>query len=137
MEKSGAFKDFNFKLVVIEALLDKEPLFLEELTALKNKYTDSFEWYSGDELIVEIRDYLEELTLKASDLEKIEYLCFDGGNEIYHILKPDWEGEGSLFDVASVEGFQILKNLKTVDYISMCYPKVLEPFKQAGIEIKY
>lgn len=67
---------------------------------------------------------------------KIESLCFDGGNEIYHILKPDWDGEDSLFDVISVEGFQNLKNLKTVEYISMCYPKVLEPLKQAGIEVE-
>ncbi|MFL1616454.1 ybaK/ebsC family protein, partial [Acinetobacter baumannii] len=53
-----------------------------------------------------------------------------------HILKPDWDGEDSLFDVLSVEGFQNLTNLKTVDYISMCDPQVLEPFKQAGIEIE-
>lgn len=130
------FKDFNFKLVVIEALLDKEPLFLKELTNIIDKYTNNFEWYSGAESIVEIREYLEELTLESSDLEKIESLCFDGGNEIYHILKPDWDGEDDLFDVTSVEGFQILKNLKTVEYISMCYPKVLEPFKKAGIEIE-
>ena len=55
MDKSGMFKDFNFKFVVIEALLDKEPLFLEELTDFKNKYTNSFEWYSGVGPIVEIR----------------------------------------------------------------------------------
>jgi len=137
MDKSGMFKDFNFKLMVIEALLDKEPQFSGELTELGNKYINNFEWYSGNGPIVEIKEYLEELNLEASDLEKVEYLCFDGGNEIYHILKPDWDGEDDLFDVISVEGFQNLKNLKTVDYISMCYPKVLEPFKQAGIEIKY
>lgn len=137
MDKSKMFKDFNFKLVVIEALLDKEPLFLKELTDLKDKYTNIFDWYSGEGPIDEIREYLEELTLVISDLDQIEYLCFDGGNEIYHILKPDWDGEDSLFDVASIEGFQNLKNLKTVDYISMCSPKVLEPFKEAGIEIQY
>ena len=136
MGKSGMFTDFNFKLVVIEALLDQEPLFLKELTDLKDKYTNNFEWYSGAGPIVEIKDYLEALTLEMSDLEKIESLCFDGGNEIYHILKPDWDGEDSLFDVLSVEGFQNLKNLKTVDYISMCHPEVLKPFKQAGIEIE-
>ncbi|MCU5337712.1 ybaK/ebsC family protein [Bacillus cereus] len=136
MGKNEMFKDFNFKLVVIEALLDKEPLFLKELTDIIDKYTNNFKWYSGAESIVEIREYLEELTLELSDLEKIESLCFDGGNEIYHILKPDWDGEDSLFDVISVEGFQILKNLKSVEYISMCYPKVLEPFKKAGIEIQ-
>ncbi|MED3998302.1 DUF6892 domain-containing protein [Priestia aryabhattai] len=136
MGKSGMFTDFNFKLVVIEALLDQDPLFLEELTDLKDKYTNNFGWYSGAGPIVEIKDYLEELTLEKSDLEKVECLCFDGGNEIYHILKPDWDGEDSLFDVRSVEGFQNLTNLKTVDYISMCDPQVLEPFKQAGIEIE-
>ncbi|HHT7191566.1 TPA: DUF6892 domain-containing protein, partial [Bacillus cereus] len=134
--KSEMFKDFNFKLVVIEALLDKEPLFLKELTDLTDEHTNNFEWYSGAELIAEIKNYLEDLTLEVSDLEKVESLCFDGGNEIYHILKPDWDGEDSLFDVMSVEGFQNLKNLKTVEYISMCYPEVLEPFKQAGIEIE-
>ncbi|MGD6888134.1 DUF6892 domain-containing protein [Bacillus mobilis] len=136
MGKNEMFKDFNFKLVVIDALLDKEPLFLKELTDLIDKYTNNFEWYSGAESIVEIREYLDELTLELSDLEKIDSLCFDGGNEIYHILKPDWDGEDSLFDVISVEGFQTLKNLKTVEYISMCYPKVLEPFEKAGIEIE-
>jgi hypothetical protein len=136
MGKSEMFEDFNFKLVVIEAVLDKEPLFLKELTDLKDKYTNNFEWYSGAGTIVEIKDYLEELTLEMNDLEKIESLCFDGGNEIYHILKPDWDGEDSLFDVTSVEGFQNLKNLKTVDYISTCDPQVLEPFKQAGIKIE-
>ena len=136
MGKSEMFTDFNFKLVVIEALLDQDPLFLEELTDLKDKYTNNFEWYSGARPIVEIRNYLEELTLEKSDLEKVECLCFDGGNEIYRILKPDWDGEDSSFDVLSVEGFQNLKNLKAVDYISMCRPEVLEPFKQAGIEIE-
>jgi len=136
MVKSGLFKDFNFKLVVIEALLDKDPLFSKELNDLKDTYTNDFEWYSGAGPIVQIQSYLESLTLETSDLEKIEYLCFDGGNEIYHILKPDWDGEDSLFDVTSVEGFQYLKNLKTVEYISMCHPKVLEPFKLAGIEVE-
>lgn len=130
------FKDLNFKLVIIDALLDKEPLFIDELTDLINKYTNNFVWYSGAGVIVEIRDYLEGLTLEMCDLDKIEYLCFDGGNEIYRILKPDWDGEDSLFDVVSVEGFRYLRNIKRVDYISMCDSKVLEPFRKAGIEIK-
>ena len=42
MGKSEMFQDFNFKLVVIEALLDKEPLFLKELKDLIDKYTNHF-----------------------------------------------------------------------------------------------
>jgi hypothetical protein len=137
MNSNPMFEDFNFKLVVMDALLDKEPLFIEELNRLKNKYTDDFEWYSGAGPIDEIQKYIEELTLEDSDLEKIEYLCFDGGNEIYHILKPDWDGEDDLFEIASVQGFQHLKNLKKVDYISMCSPKVLDPFIKAGIEVEF
>ncbi len=47
MGKSEMFQDFNFKLVVIEALLDKEPLFLKELKDLIDKHTNNFKWYSG------------------------------------------------------------------------------------------
>ncbi|QJX80117.1 DUF6892 domain-containing protein [Priestia megaterium] len=136
MEKNELFTDFNFKLIVIEELLDKNPLFLNKLKELEAKYNNNYEWYSDAEPIVQILDYLKSLKLETSDLEKIEYLCFDGGNEIYGIIKPDWDGEDELFDVTSVEGFQHLKNLKRVDYTSMCDPKVLEPFKLAGIEVE-
>ena len=34
------------------------------------------------------------------------------GMKFIIFLKPDWDGEDSLFDVISVEGFQNLKNLK-------------------------
>ena len=37
MRKSKMFQDFNFKLVVIEALLDKEPLFLKRIERLNRK----------------------------------------------------------------------------------------------------
>lgn len=136
MDKSGMFQDYNFKLIVIEALLDKDPLFLQDLTDLIEQHTTDYEWYSGAGPIVEINGFLADLHLQKSDLDKVESLCFDGGNEIYHILKPDWDGEDSLFDVQSVEGFQNLKNLKTVDYISLCPPKVLAPFKQADINVE-
>lgn len=57
MRKSKMFQDFNFKLVVIEALLDKEPLFLKELKDLIEKHTNYFEWYSGAGPIVEIKAF--------------------------------------------------------------------------------
>ncbi len=136
MDKSGMFEDFNFKLVVIETLLDKDPSFQTELNSLIDQHRNDFEWYTGAEPIAPIKTFLEELTLEKSDLEKVDWLCFDGGNEIYHILKPDWDGEDELFDVKSVEGFQHLKNLTKVDYISLCELEVLEPLKEAGIEVE-
>lgn len=137
MDNSGLFSDFNFKLVVIEALLDKEPLFAAELNAFTQPYTDRFEWYAEDsEPIIEIIQYLENLPLSIDDLHKIDSLCFDGGNAIYHIIKPDWDGEDELFDIESVAGFEVLKNLKTVDYIALCDPNVLKPLQEAGIDIQ-
>lgn len=97
----------------------------------------SVKWYAGQGPVVEIKDFLENLTLQETDLDKVEHLCFDGGNRIYHMLKPDWDGEDDLFDVVSVEGFEYLKNLKTVDYISMCHPEVLEPLEKAGVKVQY
>ncbi|MBO0992713.1 ybaK/ebsC family protein [Bacillus sp. SD088] len=108
----------------------------QELNELKNKYVDDFEWYVDAEPIAEIMNYLETLVLEEDDLNKVEQLIFDGGHEIYHILKPDWDGEDNLFEVASIEGFQHLKNLKTIVYVSTCSPEVLKPFEKAGIEIR-
>lgn len=130
------FKDFNFKLLVIEALLDKEPAFEQELAALKEQFTTQYEWYEDMKPIPQIMTYLQNLELSKKDLLKVDYLCFDGGNEIYHIIQPDWDGEDDLFDVTSVEGFEQLPNLMTVDYLSMAEPEVLEPLRAAGITVE-
>ncbi|WP_281279645.1 hypothetical protein [Paenibacillus lentus] len=38
VDETGLFADFNFKLVVIDALLDKAPSFEEELEAMKKAF---------------------------------------------------------------------------------------------------
>ncbi|SHJ43215.1 hypothetical protein SAMN02745163_01953 [Clostridium cavendishii DSM 21758] len=136
IDKTGLFEDFNFKLVVIDALLDKEPSFKSQLEDLSEKYTKNYEWYSGKEPIKEMLEFFSELNIEQKDLEKVTELCFDGGNEIYFYIKPDWDGEGSFFDINSVKGFEHIKNLKSVDYISMADEKVLEPMKECGIIIE-
>ncbi len=135
VDKSGMFKDFNFKLVVISSILEKEPSFEEELIELRKKYVAPYEWYVGNDLIEEMVSYFEELRLTEEDLEKVTEICFDGGEEIYMLLQPDWGGDSDIFDVTSVEGFEVLKNLKRVDYISMCEPELMEAFTQKGIEV--
>lgn len=134
-DKSGIFEDFNFKLVVIDALLDKNPYFEEELKALTEEYTDNYEWYVNAGPIDEILKFFSELIIEKNDLHKITELCFDGGNEIYGFIQPDWDGEDEYFDVKSVKGFEAIKNLKSVDFISMAEEEVLEPMKKQGISI--
>ena len=140
-DKTGDFTDFNFKLIVVDALLDKNPVFEQELQNLKEKYTNDYWNWSEEEfeekegLIPEMFEYFANLKLEQNDLAKITALCFDGGNEIYFYLCPDWDGENDLFDVTSVDGFEKLPNLNEVEYISMANEDVLEPFRQKGISI--
>lgn len=136
IDKTGLFKDYNFKLVVIDSLLEKEPSFQEDLKILHEKYIDVFEWYNNLGPIEEALEFFSQLKLTQEDLDKVEDLCFDGGNEIYSLIQPDWDGEDEQFDIYSVEGFEHLKNLKTVCYISMCDEETLNPMEEKGIIIE-
>jgi hypothetical protein len=135
-DKCGIFEDFNFKLVVIDALLDKSPSFQDELNALIEEYTENYEWYSDAGPIEEILEFFADLDIENKELDKITELCFDGGNDIYGFIQPDWDGEDDYFDVKSVKGFKTIKYLKSVELISMVDEEVLEPMKKQGIVIE-
>ena len=134
-DKTGLFEDYNFKLAVIDALLDKKTSFSDELETLKNKYCDTFEINEDESPIEEIAEYFEALNLEDKDLDQVTEICFDGGNEIYFYICPDWDGEDDYFDINSIEGYRKLKNLKSVTYIGMLDEDILEPMKDYGIEI--
>lgn len=126
-DKSGMFKDFGFKLIVINSLLDKECSFTDELEQMKERYVDD---YDG-EMFVCIPDmayYFQDLKLTKDDLAKVETLCFDGGNDIYFYLMPDWDGESDEFDVYSVKDYKLLPNLKKVLWSAMCDKALLDDF---------
>lgn len=106
-DKSGYFEDFNFKLIVIDSLLEKKTSFSEQLKELAEKHTENYEWYSGQGMIEPVVSFLEELVLT----------------------------EDGRFDVTSVSGFERLKNLKSVIYIALCELKLLNPFRERGIEV--
>jgi hypothetical protein len=44
IDKQGLFKDFNFKLVVVDALLDKNPSFEAEFSSMEEKCTEGYEY---------------------------------------------------------------------------------------------
>ncbi|MCT4595647.1 MAG: hypothetical protein N4A57_15470 [Anaeromicrobium sp.] len=136
VDEMGVFEDFNFKLVVIEALLDKDPEFKSQLEVLIEKHCKNYQWHVGAGPIDEMLQFFAELDIKESDLNKITELCFDGGNEVYHCIQPDWDGEDFFFDIQSVRGFEHLENLKSVIYISMLKEEVLEPMIEHGIIIE-
>lgn len=134
-DKTGLFEDYNFKLAVIDALLDKKTSFSDELETLKKKYCDTFEIYEDESPIEEIAQQFEILKIEDNDLNQVTEICFDGGNEIYFYICPDWDGEDDYFEINSIEGYKKLKKLKAVTYISMLDEDILEPMKDEGIEV--
>jgi hypothetical protein len=78
--------------------------------------------------------FFRDVVLINEDLDKVEELWFDGGADIYQLIKPFWSGEDDDFDTRTVDGFEQLKNLKKVHHISMISEHEFSRFTGAGIE---
>lgn len=128
------FKDFGFKLVVIDGLLGKETSFGKALEELKASTEDAYEWGTYT-CIPEMVRFVEELEPTDADLAQVTSLTFDGGNRIYFYLMPDWDGESDEFDVKSVEDCALLPNLKEVEYIAMCDEALMDELRSKGIAV--
>ncbi|EDT75664.1 DUF6892 domain-containing protein [Clostridium butyricum] len=133
-DKSGIFEDFGFKLVVINSLLEKETSFSNKLEEMNEEYVAVYEG-DGFECIPEMVEFFENLNLTKEDLALVTELCFDGGEEIYFMIMPEYDGEYDEFDVKSIGGFEKLSNLRQVEYIAMCSEELINEFKEKGIEI--
>ncbi len=131
------FPDFGFKLVVLEALLESGS-FVSDLENLKSQENISNR-LSGEqaygETIPEMENYFRSLTFTKDDLLQVKKLCFDGGNDIYHLITPFWSGEDDQFDILSVDGFEELENLEIVLDISMISDDQIDRLRTAGIRI--
>jgi hypothetical protein len=139
-DKTGMFESFGMKLMVIDQLLDKDTSFSDELEELQEKCEDAVDDMDAFECIPEMVEFFENLVLTDEDLEQVTELIFDGGNDIYFLLMPDWDGESDEFDVTNIGGYKRLTNLKRVEYISMCDEDLMEEwaeeFRQNGIEVE-
>ncbi|MCR4821269.1 MAG: hypothetical protein K5873_00160, partial [Treponema sp.] len=110
---SEQFPDFNFKLVVISSILNKNPSFLSE-------YEDILYWEKNDKkqgfIARGMREAFINLVLSKKDLEKVTHLCLDRSNELFFKILPGWNGEDSVFDIESLKGIELLPNLATYSY---------------------
>ncbi len=132
-DESGMFADFNFKLIVIDQLLDRQPSFADALEEMKARYVQPFELYRDDRIIPEMAAFFAGLRLTQEDLDQVQKLYFDGGDNVYFLIKPDWDGELDYFDVTSIAGAEKLRNLRSVYWTSMCSPELLRPLYERGI----
>jgi hypothetical protein len=109
-----AFVDANFRLAVINQLLDS------------GHFADGFEEaqesaseVSDHETDPRVQKFLDSLTLTEELLAQIVSLAPDGGDEVYAGLVPVWDGEDDRFDVASLEDVRLLPNLERVSLYAM------------------
>ena len=115
------FADSNFKLVVLESLLENKRLDLgteEELAEKIFNRTMNLE-EEGWELKPEIYKYLINYPITKSGLSSITEITFDGGHSIYAYIFYFWGGETEDFDVQSLADLKLLPNLEQLEIISM------------------
>ncbi|MEU1351786.1 hypothetical protein ABZ438_30330 [Streptomyces sp. NPDC005786] len=123
-----AFRDFNFKLLVIDQLMYTD----ETLTpafriadCLKAKGVDDPQTYAYDNdltytVLPEARAYFEALEISTELLATVEELILDGGLSVYQECSPVWDGEDDLFDVGSLDDLDLLPNLKLISGVEDC-----------------
>lgn len=129
-DKSGIFKDFNFKLVVLNSLLDKETSFSERLEEVINLSNECEE-----DINMEVLEFFQDVRLTEKDLESVTELVFDAGEDIYFLIYPEWDGEDDIFDVKYLGGIEKLLNLKEVEYISLASDQLIKEIEERGINV--
>ena len=141
-EKCLQFKNFNFKLAVVQELMYVQEVLKPKFDVYDfcENYTkrdiDPEEYYF--EIIPEVKKWFQDLPIAASLAPLVTELYFDGGNEIYAQLIPFWDGESDDFDIESLteEDIRQFPNLKTIDGTAILMSEKVKNFcKEKGISL--
>jgi len=121
MNEPVQFTDPNFKLVVMESLLENKRLELGDHQKLAEKIlkrsVDLEE--EGFSLKPEIYDYLVSYPLTKTDLATVKEIIFDGGHQIYSYPFHFWDGETEDFDINSLRDIALCPNVEYIGIASM------------------
>ncbi|MEZ2658550.1 DUF6892 domain-containing protein [Aneurinibacillus aneurinilyticus] len=113
------FRDFNFKLLVIEELMYNKNILKPrfDLYEFARDYTDReiIIEEEGYDILPEAKKYFEELVVTKEHVQHVEDLIADGGLDVYMNLYRFWDGEDDTFDVKELEHLDFMPNLKTID----------------------
>lgn len=133
------FIDFNFKLAIIEELMYNKELLkpkfdVYEFAELYDKREIDID-EDGYEPILEVVEYFKKLEIDKKFAEEITEIYQDGGNEIYGMITPFWDGEDEMFDIQSFEDIKFFPNLNKMTLFGV-NEKVFEELKTKGIDAK-
>lgn len=125
------FADPNFKLVVLDALLEaglvdlgSSSQFLSRMLGRPYDPRRDSQWRDKCQSAY---DYLIRIPLTSDHLAAVTELCFDGGNAIYDYIWPGWSGETDDFHVRSLEGIELLTSLRDFNDIALLEADDLSP----------
>lgn len=135
-EGGVSFRDFNFKLAVIEELMYKQQViqprfdlgvFVQEYALREISIAEE-----GDRPIPEIREYFDRLVLTKDHLAHVTKLVVSSGQQVQHQIIPFRSGEDGYFDVHSLEDLRHLPNLRVLQGIGLLKAD-LAPAVERGI----
>lgn len=131
------FRDFNFKLAVIQELMYNQGLLLpkfdlyEFVEEYRKRNIDIEE--EGYEPIKEVKKYFKKLEIDQVLAEHVTEIYQDGGNDIYLHIIPFWDGEDEYYDIKSYDDVRHFPNLKKMTLIGSDQ-EILKELREKGID---
>ena len=134
------FKDFNFKLAVIEQLMYSKSLLQPKFDV----YAYMKEFYPrkvniqmhGYKAIPGVKKIFRNLEIPEELLDQVEMLD-QNYHKVYHHIIPFWSGEDDQFNITSTADLKLVPNLKQVILLYDQEQKMADAFKVKGIEASY
>jgi hypothetical protein len=136
------FKNLNFKLAIVQALM-----YDKELIAPKLDAWDFADDYAGREIdidaegdapIPEIKKWFRDLQIDSRLAAELTELYLDGGNEVYMQVCPLWDGEDGVFDIKTISEAELAQfpNLAKITCDEgWLGRKALAALKAQGVEV--
>ncbi|WP_300663372.1 hypothetical protein [Fluviicola sp.] len=134
------FKDFNFKLAVIDQLMYQQKLLKPEFDV--KTFVSAEKWQKIDHqkhpsrAIADVKKFFKDLEIPQELLDQVTILD-QNDHKAYHQVTPYWDGEGNEFNITSTEDVKLLPNLKEVILFYEYDQKMVKEFQVKGIAAKY
>lgn len=136
------FKDFNFKLAVIQELMYNQGLLTpqfnlhEFVDQQKDRRIDINK--EGYEPIPEVVEYFKNLEIDSKFANELASIYEDGGNDVYMNIAPFWGGDEDFFTIQSFDDVASFPNLKEMTLLHTDEAEAaLEGLKTKGIEVDW
>lgn len=136
------FKDLGFKLLVVDQLMYVDetlrPKFdLAEVLQREGITGDLWNWAHDnghyDRIVPQAREYFESLVIDGELLATVVEVEIEGGADIYFQCSPTWDGEGDVFDVASLADLALVPNLRSFGNSDLLAPPLRAQLAAHGV----